>query len=33
VLGIYGAPLLEVASRTVSQLGDPQIYIRAVLGG
>ncbi len=33
VLGIYGSPLLNIASRTVSQLGDPQIYIRAVLGG
>lgn len=33
VLGLYGGPLLDFAARTVAQLGDPQLYIRAVLGG
>jgi multicomponent Na+:H+ antiporter subunit D len=33
LLGVYAAPLIEVAKQTVAQLGDPQIYIRAVLGG
>jgi multicomponent Na+:H+ antiporter subunit D len=32
VLGVYGAPLLDLAARTVEQIGDPQIYIQAVLG-
>ncbi|MDX2141190.1 MAG: proton-conducting transporter membrane subunit [Chloroflexota bacterium] len=33
LLGVYAAPLIEIATQTVAQLGDPQIYIRAVLGG
>jgi multicomponent Na+:H+ antiporter subunit D len=33
LLGIYAAPLVEVANMTVEQLGDPQLYITAVLGG
>lgn len=32
-LGLYAAPLIELAHRVVAQLGDPQLYIRAVLGG
>ncbi|MDX2163409.1 MAG: proton-conducting transporter membrane subunit [bacterium] len=32
-LGFFASPLLDVAARTVAQLGDPQVYIRAVLGG
>jgi multicomponent Na+:H+ antiporter subunit D len=32
-LGLYAGPLVELATRTVNQLGDPSIYIRAVLGG
>ncbi len=32
-LGLYAAPLVDVAARAVAQLGDSQIYIRAVLGG
>ena len=32
-LGLYASPLVELATRTVNQLGDPSIYIRAVLGG
>jgi multicomponent Na+:H+ antiporter subunit D len=31
--GLYAAPLIEVATRTVSDLGDPSLYIRAVFGG
>lgn len=33
LLGIYAVPLIDVAQRTVEQLGDPLIYIRAVIGG
>lgn len=33
LLGLYAAPLVELATSTVTQLGDPSIYIRAVLGG
>jgi len=33
LFGIYAAPLVEVANMTVEQLGDPQLYITAVLGG
>ncbi len=33
LFGIYAAPLIEVATRTVTDLGDPSLYIRAVLGG
>lgn len=32
-LGLFGAPLLEVATQTVTQLADSQIYINAVFGG
>jgi multicomponent Na+:H+ antiporter subunit D len=32
-LGLFGAPLLEVAARTAAQLGDPAAYIQAVFGG
>lgn len=32
-LGIYAVPLIEVAQRTVTELGDPLIYIHAVIGG
>ncbi|MCC7207622.1 MAG: hypothetical protein IT323_09955 [Anaerolineae bacterium] len=33
LLGLFGAPLLDLAGQTVAQLADPQVYIRAVLGG
>jgi multicomponent Na+:H+ antiporter subunit D len=33
LLGLYAAPLIDIAAQTVAQLQDPQIYIRAVLGG
>lgn len=33
LLGIFAGPLLELAFSAAAQLGDPQIYIRAVLGG
>ncbi|MCU0514342.1 MAG: hypothetical protein MUE40_17460 [Anaerolineae bacterium] len=33
ILGLFGSPLLAVAAQTVAQLADPQLYIRAVLGG
>lgn len=32
-LGLFATPLIDLASRVVTQLGEPQIYIRAVLGG
>ncbi|MGQ9910297.1 MAG: complex I subunit 5 family protein [Candidatus Flexifilum sp.] len=32
-LGLFSAPLIDIATRAVEQLGDPSIYIRAVLGG
>lgn len=32
-LGLYAAPLIDLATRAVTQINDPQIYIRAVLGG
>jgi multicomponent Na+:H+ antiporter subunit D len=32
-LGIFASPLVDMAMLAVAQLGDPQIYIRAVLGG
>jgi len=32
-LGVYAQPLIDLASRTVVQLGNPQIYIQAVFGG
>jgi multicomponent Na+:H+ antiporter subunit D len=32
-LGLYAAPLIDVANQVVSQVGDPTIYIQAVLGG
>lgn len=31
ILGIYSAPLVEVATRTVDQLGEPSAYVEAVL--
>lgn len=33
VLGLYAVPLIEAANIAVSRLGDPNIYIRGVLGG
>jgi multicomponent Na+:H+ antiporter subunit D len=33
LLGIFASPLLDFAARTVAQIGDPQYYIAAVLGG
>ncbi len=32
-LGLFATPLIDLANQVVAQLGDPQIYIRAVLGG
>lgn len=32
-LGLFATPLIDLANRVVAQLGEPQIYIRAVLGG
>jgi multicomponent Na+:H+ antiporter subunit D len=32
-LGLFGAPLLDLAARTAAQLGNSHEYIRAVLGG
>jgi hypothetical protein len=33
LLGLYAVPLVEAATIAVNRLGDPNIYIRAVLGG
>ncbi len=33
ILGLYAVPLIEAATIAVTRLGDPNIYIRAVLGG
>jgi multicomponent Na+:H+ antiporter subunit D len=33
LLGLYAVPLVEVATVAVTRLGDPNIYIRSVLGG
>lgn len=33
VLGLYAVPLVEAANRTVVAIGDPSIYISAVLSG
>jgi multicomponent Na+:H+ antiporter subunit D len=33
LLGFFGAPLLNIATLTVQQIGNPEFYIRAVLGG
>jgi multicomponent Na+:H+ antiporter subunit D len=33
LLGLYAAPLIEAATIAVTRLGDPNIYIRSVLGG
>jgi len=33
LLGLFGAPLLDLARQTVAQLADPRLYIQAVLGG
>jgi multicomponent Na+:H+ antiporter subunit D len=32
-LGLYAAPLIDLATQAVAQIGDPTVYIRAVLGG
>jgi multicomponent Na+:H+ antiporter subunit D len=32
-LGLFATPLIDLANRVVAQLGEPEIYIRAVLGG
>jgi multicomponent Na+:H+ antiporter subunit D len=32
-LGLFAGPLLDLAARAATQLGNPQEYIRAVLGG
>jgi multicomponent Na+:H+ antiporter subunit D len=32
-LGLFASPLLDLAARAAAQLGDPQGYIQAVLGG
>jgi multicomponent Na+:H+ antiporter subunit D len=32
LFGLYAAPLIELAQMTVEQLGNPSIYISAVLG-
>ena len=32
-LGLYAAPLVDVATMTVEQLAQPALYIEAVLGG
>jgi len=33
LLGVWAEPLVQVAMQTSTWLGDPQLYIRAVLGG
>ncbi len=33
MLGLFASPLINLALRTVDQIGDPSRYIRAVLGG
>lgn len=33
LLGVYAGPLMDLAQYTVTQIGDPNLYIRAVLGG
>ncbi len=33
LFGLYAAPLVEAATIAVDRLGDPQLYIRGVLGG
>jgi formate hydrogenlyase subunit 3/multisubunit Na+/H+ antiporter MnhD subunit len=32
-LGLFASPLLDIAARAVAEIGDPSLYIRAVLGG
>jgi hypothetical protein len=32
-LGFFAAPLIEAATQVVAQLGNAQIYIKAVMGG
>ena len=32
-LGFYAQPLLDLATRAVTQIGNPQVYIQAVFGG
>lgn len=33
LFGVYATPLIDVVTRTVADLGDPTLYIRAVFGG
>jgi multicomponent Na+:H+ antiporter subunit D len=33
LLGAFASPLIALAQQTVAQVGDPSVYIRAVLGG
>lgn len=33
ILGLYAVPLMDAATLAVNRLGDPNIYIRGVLGG
>ena len=33
LLGLYAVPVVEAATIAVSRLNDPNLYIRAVLGG
>jgi multicomponent Na+:H+ antiporter subunit D len=33
LLGLYAVPLVQLATEAVNRLGDPQLYIRGVLGG
>ncbi|NWF68120.1 MAG: hypothetical protein HXY40_03460 [Chloroflexi bacterium] len=33
LLGVYAVPLVQLATEAVNRLGDPNLYIRAVLGG
>jgi multicomponent Na+:H+ antiporter subunit D len=33
LLGLYAVPLVQAATIAVNRLGDPNIYIRGVLGG
>lgn len=33
VLGLYAAPLVDLATQTVAQISQPQLYIQSILGG
>lgn len=33
LLGLVASPLVEAATLAVSRLGDPNLYIRSILGG